>query len=387
MAKSRPFRPLHRRRWLQWLGASATLSAAPWTQAADATPTESTWAHFAQQFIQADGRVISDDGKLSRTYSEGQSYALFFALVANDRRRFDTVLRWTRDNLSQGDLGQRLPAWLWGQREDGAWGTLDNNAASDADLWIAYVLLQAGRIWRYRPYTAQGSALASLIWEKEVAQLPDLGPSLLPGPVGFVQQANQRWRLNPSYLPLQVLHALAQEMADPGWQQLANASLALLVRSAPKGISPDWTIYDRQQGFLTDDAGDEKGRGGYNAIRTYLWAGMLHPDAAGRSQLLRALAPMAAIVKRDQAPPEYIHPFTLEVSGPGPSGFSAAMLPFLQAQSAQQALDTQLQRLRTQPLRPTAYYEQCLALFGQGWMRKDYAFTPQGQLQLPWHKG
>lgn len=63
------------------------------------------------------------------------------------------------------------------------------------------------------------------------------------------------------------------------------------------------------------------------------------------------------------------------------------MLPFLQAQGASHALDVQLQRLRTQPLRPTAYYEQCLALFAQGWMRKDYAFTAQGLLQLPWFKG
>ena len=113
---------------------------------------------------------------------------------------------------------------------------------------------------------------------------------------------------------------------------------------------------------------------------------MLHPQAPGRGQLLRTLAPMAAIVERDQAPPEYIHPRTLEISGPGPSGFSAAMLPFLQAQGASRALDAQRQRLQAQPLRPTAYYEQCLALFGQGWMRKDYAFTPQGQLQLPWYK-
>ena len=386
MTKS-PRHPLHRRRWLQWLGASASLpfTAPSWGQAA--MPNAVTWSHFSQQFIQPDGRVVSDDGKLSRTYSEGQGYALFFALVANDRRRFDTLLQWTRDNLSQGDMGQHLPAWLWGQREDGTWGAIDSNAASDADLWIAYTLLQAGRLWKYRPYIAQGSTLAHLIWKKEVAQLPQLGPTLLPGPVGFVQEADKRWRLNPSYLPLQLVHALATELSDAGWRQLADASLELLVRSAPAGISPDWVVYDTQQGFLTDDAGEEKGRGGYNAIRTYLWAGMLAPQAPGRERLLRALAPMAAIVERDQAPPEYIHPRTLEISGPGPSGFSAAMLPFLQAQGASHALDVQLQRLRTQPLRPTAYYEQCLALFAQGWMRKDYAFTAQGLLQLPWFKG
>lgn len=376
-----------RRRWLQWLGASASWSALPWGQAASPGLPEASWPRFAQQFMQADGRVVSDDGKLSRTYSEGQSYALFFALVANDRNRFDTLLRWTRDNLSQGDMGRHLPAWLWGQREDGSWGAIDTNAASDADLWIAYTLLQAGRLWRYRPYTAQGRTLAALIWQKEVATLPQLGPCLLPGPVGFVKEAGQRWRLNPSYLPLQLVQALAHELADKNWQQLADASLDLLLRSAPKGISPDWVLYDRQQGFLTDDDGDEKGRGGYNAIRTYLWAGMLAPQAPGRDALLQALAPMAQIVDRDQTPPEYIHPRTLQISGPGPSGFSAAMLPFLQAQKATRALEAQRQRLQSQPLRPTAYYEQCLSMFGLGWMHQAYAFTAQGQLQVPWYKG
>jgi len=374
-----------RRRWLQWLGASAALPAlaAP-SAAGDAAPS---WAGFARQFLQGDGRIVSDDGNRSSTYSEGQAYALFFALVANDRTRFKLLLRWTRDNLAEGDLGRQLPAWLWGRQDDGRWGVLDRNAASDADLWIAYTLLQAGRLWRHRPYTSQGQALAQLILRQETAELPGLGLSLLPGPTGFVQQPGRRWRLNPSYLPLQLLPALARDTGDARWQQMAPASLELLVRSAPQGISPDWTVYDTEAGFLTDDRGEEKGRGGYNAIRTYLWAGLLAPQAAGRARLLQALAPMAAIVGRDQAPPEYIHPRTLEIEGQGPAGFSAALLPFLQAQGAGKALETQRQRLRAQPLRPTAYYEQCLALFGIGWMRGDYAFSADGQLLLPWHKG
>lgn len=387
---------LPRRQWLQWLAASAALPALgavaatpmrspPPPTAATAAATD--WKTFARQFMQPDGRIVSDDGSKSSTYSEGQSYALFFALVANDRTSFDSVLRWTRDNLSQGDLGQNLPAWLWGRKDDGSWGVLDGNAASDADLWIAYVLLQAGRLWRHRPYTAQGAALAQLILQKESAELPGLGLNLLPGPVGFVLEPEQRWRLNPSYVPLQVLHGLATDLPAQRWRSMADGSLDMLVRSAPNGISPDWTLYDRKAGFLPDETGEEKGRGGYNAIRTYLWAGMLHPKAPGRERLLQALAPMAAIVERDNAPPEHIHPLTLQTSGPGPSGFSAAMLPFLQAEGATQALEAQRQRLVTQPLRPTAYYEQCLAMFGLGWMRGDYAFTASGQLQLPWHKG
>ena len=378
---------LDRRQWLQGMAGASLISTA-WAQKNAAPhPAEfahPTWAEFSRQFIQADGRVIADDGNQANTYSEGQSYALFFALVANDRTQFDRLLKWTRDNLSQGDLGSHLPGWLWGRNEQGQWGLLDSNSASDADLWIAYVLIHAGRLWRYRPYLEQGRALSKLILRKESADLPGLGWSLLPGPAGFVEQAGQRWRLNPSYVPLQLLQSFAVEMPEDPWAAMAAASLEMLVRSAPKGFSPDWTIYDRQKGFLPDNDGKKKGVGSYDAIRTYLWAGMLHPQAVGRDPLLRVLMPMATMVSREGVPPEHIHPVSLKVEGTGPSGFSAALLPFLQAQGAEAAVQAQRKRLKDQPLRPTAYYEQCLSMFAISWMRGEYRFDAKGQLVVPW---
>ncbi|MEK7927443.1 glycosyl hydrolase family 8, partial [Burkholderia contaminans] len=123
----------------------------------------------------ADGRVIDVGSDDSRTVSEGQAYGLFFALVANDRRMFDTILAWTENNLAQGDLSAHLPAWLWGRAPDGAWRVLDANAASDADLWIAYALVEAGRLWHERSYTARGALLAKRVLDVETATVPGLG--------------------------------------------------------------------------------------------------------------------------------------------------------------------------------------------------------------------
>ncbi|MEK9939779.1 MAG: glycosyl hydrolase family 8, partial [Methylotenera sp.] len=78
------------------------------------------------------------------TTSEGQAYALFFALVANDQPQFERLLQWTQLNLAQGNLATNLPAWHWGQKADGSWGVIDGNSASDADIWIVYTLLEAG---------------------------------------------------------------------------------------------------------------------------------------------------------------------------------------------------------------------------------------------------
>ena len=143
-------------------------------------------------------------------------------------------------------------------------------------------------------------------------------------------------------------------------------------------------MYDAKQGFLVDTEGKEKGQGTYNAIRVYLWAGVMHADATGRKALLDTLAPMARYVREQGYPPESIDILTGQASGPAPSGFSAAMLPFLRAMGDDKALQSQRMRLEARPLRPKAYYEQVLALFGQGAFEGQYRFTATGQLLARW---
>jgi len=102
------------------------------------------WSSYQQHFISPDGRV-TDFSRGSMTTSEGQSYALFFSLVADDAKEFERIRQWTEDNLASGSLAENLPAWSWGKDARGGWGVLDRNSAADADLWIAYSLLEAGR--------------------------------------------------------------------------------------------------------------------------------------------------------------------------------------------------------------------------------------------------
>jgi endoglucanase len=135
---------------------------------------------------------------------------------------------------------------------------------------------------------------------------------------------------------------------------------------------------------LIDDKEPEKGQGSFNAIRVYLWAGVMHPKAPGRKALLDTLAPMARFVRDQGFPPESIDILTAQASGPAPSGFSAALLPFLQAVGDEKALQSQRLRLQARPLRSTAYYEQVLALFGLGAFERQYRFTVTGQLMARW---
>ncbi|GGI17196.1 glucanase [Oxalicibacterium faecigallinarum] len=381
-----------RRRVLRQLGGGfgALLTGAmlPSSVAMDATAISCkqkwpAWEAFKWNFISRDGRVIDASLETEGTTSEGQSYALFFALVANDQPMFEKVLNWTENNLADGDLTARLPAWLWGKNKEGQWGVIDSNAASDSDLWIAYALGEAGRLWDNRRYIALSSLMASRILREETANIPGLGLTLLPGPIGFTLSPTS-WRLNPSYMPLQLMQWFAEVGKDTRWAKLLQSSRRIIFESAEQGYSPDWIIYEQDKGFRIDTEGDEKGEGAYNAIRVYLWAGMLAHESEDRQRLLDRFAPMANLVEQQGYPPESVNIQTGRSNRAGPPGFSAAMLPFLAASGRTEAVTQQLQRLQASPIAADSYYGQVLGLFGLGWREQRYVFKRSGHLKPMW---
>lgn len=337
------------------------------------------WERFAAARISDDGRVVDASDPRHITTSEGQSYALFFALVADDRDAFQRLLDWTQNNLARGDLGATLPAWLWGHDEDERWGVLDANSAADADLWLAYTLLEAGRLWQRRDYRVLGTRLAAHIAAEEIADLPGFGRMLLPGRSGFVGDAT--WRVNPSYVPPQLLARLAALGAP--WPAVAANVPRLLVATSPQGLAPDWAAWHTGAGWQADP--EHGSVGDYDAIRVYLWLGMLAEDAPMREALLAHFAPMRALV-RHRGIPERVDALSGEASGHGNVGFAAALLPFLAASPGAETplAETQRQRLADDPPADDAYYSQVLALFGRGWDEGRYRFTADGYLQPAW---
>lgn len=358
---------------------SAVAAACPWPD----------WDAFRRTAISQDGRVIDASTDQQVTVSEGQSYALFFALAANDRATFDKLLTWTESNLAQGDLTSHLPAWIWGKRTEGehagTWGVIDANPASDADLWIAYALLEAGRLWKERRYTALGTLVARRALREETAALPGLGRTLLPGPVGF-HPAPDTWRLNPSYVPLPVMRRLAAVLGaeDSGWKTLVGTSARLIVDTAPKGFSPDWVLYRKGRGFHPDT--QTQAGGSYNAIRVYLWAGMTAPRDPLRTSVLQAFRPMADYVVAKGYPPERVD---TQAGSFGPNagngGFSAAVAPYLAALGLTDAARAQAQRARSLATQtPPGYYSQVLSLFGLGHLDGHFRFEADGTLVPAW---
>jgi len=346
----------------------------------------SAWAAFTRTFVQADGRVV-DRTASGRSTSEAQAYALFFSLVANDRQRFERMLSWTTNNLAGGDLKANLPAWLWGARKDGSWGVIDANPAADADLWLAYSLIEAGRLWQRPDYAVIGRALMEQIKTREVAEVPGLGVMLLPAPEGFKAEDGS-WRLNPSYLPQFQFRWLASVDSQGPWTAIWQNHLRAMRQLVTRGVVPDWyevlsdgrIVPDRKTGGVSS----------YDAIRVPLWVGLTASDRDRDNELLAVMRPLAMLLSKLEAPPEKLDYQSSSASGGTPIGFSAAVLPFL-AMLDEDSAARQRQRLKNSRVDGNLganphYYDQALGMFGEGRDSRRYRFDPDGQLIPRWEK-
>lgn len=350
------------------------------------------WQRFAERWIQQDGRVLESSLEKNHSTSEGQSYALFFALVANDQARFEKIWRWSRENLAGNDPQNILPAWLWGQGKDGVWKVQDANSASDADLWFVYALSEADRLWDKPQYRADALSVLAQIKKHEVTDLPGLGPVLLPGPIGF-SHIGHLWRINPSYQPLPLMRRLAAIDPKGPWQAIAALTPVLQREAGSHGFAADWVGYravsDTAGLFASDPMKADVGS--YDAIRVYLWAGMTHPKDPLAKPLLDSLHGMARATASTGVPPEKTNARSGSTEGQSPSGFAGALVPYfsakgqpwleeLQAQRARGAIDQWIAGSASAPF----YYDYMLSLFGLGWADHYYQFAADGRLQPRW---
>lgn len=328
------------------------------------------WDSFKTVNIDKNFRVIDYSDKRSITTSEGQSYAMFFALVADDRETFAKLLEWTEKNLSKGDITKNLPSWLWGKTGNG-WGIIDTNNATDSDLWIAYDLLEAARLWNEPAYEEKARAMMEGL-KRDVRDIPNLGKVLLPGGSGFDHPTHVT--LNPSYYPVFILRRLA--LVDPYWKEVAEGTIRALVRTAPAGFSPDWAKIDRT-GKLIAPEGEDYTLGSYNAIRVYLWAAMTDPSDPSYGVLMKHFDPMRRLTEEMNMPPEKVEILTGKANRAGNAGFGACVLEMLGNSKTADLLRTVIQ---AEPIIGENYYRNVLMLYGAGFDQGLFRFDRDGRL-------
>lgn len=327
------------------------------------------WDEFKRTNVDEQGRVIDYSDPRHITTSEGQSYAMFFALVANDRKAFDQIFQWSENNL-----GPDQPAWLWGiptAKAGDPGKIIDTNNATDSDMWIAYCLLEAARMWNDKAYEDKANAYLRKLKEL-VRTIPGVGQVILPGRVGFEEKGVIT--INPSYYPPHILRRFAEY--DSSWQPVLEGSINALLRCSLGGASPDWAKFDKN-GRLIDQG---KLEGSYNAIRSYLWASILSPKDPNYKVLLKLYMPMIELVKRVNIPPETVKLEEMKVSTQDVNAFGACFLPYVTNDKAGSVIRTVLTSTK---MEPDGYYRNVLTAFGLGFDYRNYAFDEKGQLIIP----
>lgn len=273
------------------------------------------WEHYKSRFIQDDGRVI-DYGNKQMSHSEGQSFTMYLALTFDEQLLFDKVWTWTRNNLMTGrDDG--LAAWSWGHRDDGSWGVLDANDASDGDLFLAWTLLRAGERWKKPEYLEASRKIAGAIRDKLAVQA--CGRTvLLPGVAGFVKPGEVIF--NPSYFIFPAFYDLARTGDPEFWRKLHASCLESLEKSlsGPLRLPPDWV--QCKDGVLSP-WGERGKHFSYDAIRTVLYLSwdMNRPALEGFSglfDLFKSSGSLPARVSANQG---------IENQGDAPAGFYAIL--------------------------------------------------------------
>ncbi len=219
-------------------------------------------ADFLERYVDPDGRVVRRD-QGDDTVSEGQSYGLLLAQVAERPDIEQRISQWTQ-RLRRPD---GLLSFLAGS--DGA--VLDPQAASDGDLVVAWA-------WR-RSGSGPAGPLAEAVLRQEVVERGGMR-LLSAGPWATGEPAT----LNPSYWVLPAYEILARE--DPSWQGLAKDSARALDRLTGSGalLPPDWARADGAE--LSPTAAPSgavpEPRYGLDAQRTVVWlAASCDPNARG----------------------------------------------------------------------------------------------------------
>ena len=233
-------------------------------QSSSAAQTNHLWEQYKATFIQSDGRVI-DRQQRGFSHSESQGYGLLLSVLCNDRTMFDTILRWTNNNL-QARKDNLLP-WAWGKRHNGQWGIIDYNNATDGDVLVAFALIKAATRWNVPAYQAQGVKLVEAV-RGYLSEEFDGRSYLLPAYYGF--QKDNELVINLSYQVFAAYRLFALVDDKAFWDKIYRDSLYLSGRAVfgTMKLPSDWVVLHKTEIALWKERAPLFGN---EAIRTMLY--------------------------------------------------------------------------------------------------------------------
>jgi endo-1,4-beta-D-glucanase Y len=219
-----------------------------------------SWIRYQALFVD-NGRVV-DTGNEDVSHSEGQGYALLFALAANDSSSFDEIWRWTQKTLQRED---KLFHWRFKPCSTMDKACIDDpNNASDGEILIAWALLRASKRWQNQEYRTQALLIIESIEENLIVNT-EAYTLLLPGLDGFIS-TDKSIHVNLSYWIFPALRDFADVGDTAIWQSLFESGKSLIANAkfSAYSLPPDWLKINNGELSLSDTLATDYG---FNACR------------------------------------------------------------------------------------------------------------------------
>lgn len=229
---------------------------------------KSQWRWFLSRYVSPEGRVI-DTGNNNISHSEGQGYGLILAEAFGDRKAFDRILAWTREELQVRD--DTLFAWKWEPNSAGGGRVTDKNNASDGDLLVAWALVRANKRWGDDDFLRLAAQILADLRATCFVETT-AGLQMLPGQFGF-NDIPDSLILNPSYSVFPAFRELAKFTLGEEMRALAQGGEILCSRArfGAAQLTADWVVLTGAY-FTLPTSERFPSVFGYNAIRVPLHA-------------------------------------------------------------------------------------------------------------------
>ena len=220
-----------------------------------------SYDYYKTNFMSKDGRII-DPERSNITTSEGQSYMLLRSLVISDKKTFDLIYKWAKNNIQRED---KLFAWLWGKNDNGEYKIIDENSATDADVDIAFALILAYEKWGESYYLEEATPIIRSIWDKETKRI-DNHLVLMPG---VNQTKSEKIEVNPSYFSPYAFRYFQKYDELHDWSCLIDSSYYYIMASSEKTetkLPPNWFLIENGEIILENPPRSDFS---YDAIRVF----------------------------------------------------------------------------------------------------------------------
>ena len=230
------------------------------------TPFQKNWITYKAQFI--DTNRVLDTENYNISTSEGQGFALLFAVFSNDRKQFQDMWAWTQQNMQREDhlFRQQYSPLEKGQCDKKCISAQSN--ASNGDIIIVWALLAAENKWDRQIFLVEGLRVLDAIKAKLIRQ--QFGYQLLlPSETGF-ELPDDRVQINLSYWVFPALNLFTEVTGDPTWAEVYQSGTSLMTsaRFGDWNLPSDWMILSEDKATLE---GANSAEYGENANRLPLY--------------------------------------------------------------------------------------------------------------------